>query len=105
MIVLQKTVPLERNLSLSALCKQHHVRNLSVFGSAARGAMRPVSDVDLLIEFGPGRAPSLAGLAKMREALELTPGVTSVDLATPSIFRNPYQRQSIFQDLKSLYVA
>ena len=38
---------------LAELCRQYHVRELSVFGSAARGEMRPDSDVDLLVEFIP----------------------------------------------------
>src|SRR5260370_26672170 len=38
---------------LADLCRQYHVRELSVFGSAARGEMRPDSDVDLLVEFLP----------------------------------------------------
>lgn len=29
------------------------MRELSVFGSAARGALRPDSDIDLLVEFQP----------------------------------------------------
>jgi len=35
------------------LCRQYHVRELSVFGSAAPGEMRPDSDIDLLVEFIP----------------------------------------------------
>ncbi len=38
---------------LADLCRQYHVRELSVFGSAARGEMRPESDVDLLVDFMP----------------------------------------------------
>src|SRR5437773_12457545 len=35
------------------LCRRYHVRELSLFGSAARGEMRPDSDIDLLVEFLP----------------------------------------------------
>ena len=31
---------------LADLCRQYRVRELSVFGSAARGEMRPDSDID-----------------------------------------------------------
>lgn len=31
------------------------IRRLAVFGSFARGAQTPTSDVDLLAEFGPGQ--------------------------------------------------
>ena len=38
---------------LAELCRRYFVRELAVFGSAARGEMRPDSDVDLLVEFMP----------------------------------------------------
>jgi uncharacterized protein len=40
--------------ALDSLCGSYRVRELSLFGSAARGEMRPDSDVDLLVEFQPG---------------------------------------------------
>ena len=36
---------------LADLCHRFRVRELSVFGSAARGEMRADSDIDLLVEF------------------------------------------------------
>lgn len=38
---------------LAQLCRRHHIRRLSLFGSALRGEERPNSDVDLLVEFEP----------------------------------------------------
>jgi predicted nucleotidyltransferase len=35
----------DRSTELSTLCRRHHVRRLSVFGSAARDEMRTDSDV------------------------------------------------------------
>ena len=35
------------------LCRRYRVRELSLFGSAAAGDMRPDSDIDLLVEFLP----------------------------------------------------
>jgi len=99
------SIALQYSPELAALCRQHHVRTLSLFGSAARGETRADSDVDLLIEFEVGQAPSLAGFARLRAALTQTLGVTSVDLATTSILRNPYRRQAILSDLKPLYAA
>ena len=34
--------------SLKELCRRYGVRELSYFGSAARGQMRPDSDIDIL---------------------------------------------------------
>ena len=76
-----------------------------MFASAARGEMRADSDIDLLVEFEAGHAPSLAGFSRLKEALAQTLGVPSIDLATTSILRNPYRRKSILIDLKPLYAA
>ena len=38
---------------LADLCERYRVRELSLFGSAARGDMRPDSDIDLLVDFLP----------------------------------------------------
>ena len=40
-------------------------RELSVFGSAARGEMRLDSDIDLLVDFLPEARPGLLGLWPM----------------------------------------
>lgn len=39
--------------ALAELCRRYRVRELSVFGSAARGETRPDSNIDLLLEFLP----------------------------------------------------
>ena len=39
------------SIGLERLCKEHGVRRLRIFGSAARGEERPDSDVDLIVEF------------------------------------------------------
>ena len=38
---------------LADLCRRYRVRELSLFGSAARGDMRADSDIDMLVEFLP----------------------------------------------------
>lgn len=45
------------------------VRRLALFGSHARGEATPDSDVDLLVEFEPGRK-SFEGLVSLAELLE-----------------------------------
>jgi predicted nucleotidyltransferase len=99
------TAALHNSAELTALCRQYHVRTLSLFGSASRDEATAQSDVDLLIEFEPGHAPSLAGFARLKVALGQALGVDSIDLATTSILRNPYRRQAILGDLKPLYAA
>ena len=48
--------------AVAAICSRRRIRELAVFGSAARGDMRPDSDVDILVEFEPGAHPGLGFL-------------------------------------------
>lgn len=76
-----------------------------MFGSAAREEMHPGSDIDLLVEFEPGQSPSLAGFSRLKQRLAEILGTDRIDLATPSILRNPYRRREILRDLTDLYAA
>jgi len=67
---------------LAALCRRHGIRRLSLFGSVLRGTDRPGSDVDLLVEFEPGRTPGFLGLATIELELSDLLGGRSVDLRT-----------------------
>jgi hypothetical protein len=42
-----------------------------------------------------GYSPSLAGFARLKQELEATLAVASIDLATRAILRNPYRRQAM----------
>jgi predicted nucleotidyltransferase len=68
--------------ALDALCRRHHIRRLSLFGSVLKGAARPDSDVDLLVEFEPGHEPGLLALAGIESALSALLGGRRVDLRT-----------------------
>lgn len=54
------------------ICAKHGARNVRVFGSFARGEATPDSDLDLLIDAGPGRTPFFPGglLMDLQELLE-----------------------------------
>jgi len=56
--------------TLRTFCKRWGIRELALFGSAARGELRAESDVDLLVSFEPGRRVSLLDLAEMEMELE-----------------------------------
>ena len=49
-------IPLE---TISEICRRFRVRELAMFGSAARGELRAESDVDLMVDFVPGYHPGL----------------------------------------------
>ena len=44
---------------MTEICRRYRVKELAIFGSAARGQMRPESDLDLLVEFEPDADLSL----------------------------------------------
>lgn len=68
---------------LGELCRRHSIRRLSLFGSILKGAERPDSDVDLLVEFEPGSEPGLLALAGIEAELSALLGGRRVDLRTP----------------------
>jgi predicted nucleotidyltransferase len=88
---------------LERLCRRFHIRKLALFGSAARGEMKPDSDVDLMVEFEPGRAPSLWDSPGLNEEFSALFGNRAVDIVPPEVLRNPYRRKTIQRDLKVLY--
>ncbi len=69
--------------TVASYCKKHHIRKLSLFGSALRDDFGTGSDVDILVEFEPGKAPSFFRLFDMEEELSALLGGRKVDLRTP----------------------
>ena len=53
------------------IAARHGARNVRVFGSVARGDATSESDIDLLVETGPGTSPWFPGglVAELEEAL------------------------------------
>jgi predicted nucleotidyltransferase len=91
--------------ALAALCRKYGVRKLSVFGSAARGEMKPGSDVDLMVEFDAASTTSLWDYPAMQEDFSVLFDRRKVAFASPEILRNPFRRKTILPDLKTLYEA
>jgi integrase/predicted nucleotidyltransferase len=55
---------------IAGFCRRNHIRRLAVFGSALRDDFSPESDVDLLVEFEPGRVPGMLRISGMELELE-----------------------------------
>ena len=90
---------------LAGLCRRHGIRRLSLFGPAARGELRPESNIDLLAEFGPQTAPAAREYVAMEaEFCALFEG-REVRLAAPSVLDDPRRRESILRDLRVLFEA
>jgi predicted nucleotidyltransferase len=79
----EKSIRLPRD-KIADFCKRNRIRKLSLFGSALKGELRKHSDIDLLVEFQPGEAPSLFDLARMERELSKLLRGRKVDLRTPN---------------------
>ena len=86
---------------IEEFCKKHHIRKLSLFGSALRDDYTPESDLDILVEFDPAHIPGLIRLAGME--IELT-GLLGrkVDMRTAQDL-SPYFRENVLSSAKVQY--
>ncbi len=94
----QIEIPLE---PIAAFCRQHHIRRLSLFGSVLREEFQAASDVDVLVEFEPGRTPGFA-LIRMQDELSALLGGREIDLITPK-FLNHRIRDRVLAEAEVLY--
>ena len=86
---------------LEDFCRRNHIRKLAFFGSVLRDDFGPDSDVDVLVEFEPGKTPGFAFFG-MQEELSTILGY-KVDLNTPG-FLSKYFRDEITREAKVEYV-
>lgn len=82
---------------IASLCRRHRIRRLSLFGSQLAGSAGPASDIDLLVEFEPGAAPGLLGLARIEVELSALLAGQRVDLRTPEDLSRHFREQVIAQ--------
>ena len=87
---------------IAAFCRRNHIRTLSLFGSAMRSDFEPDSDIDVLVEFRPGRVPGLAFFRMQRELSEILG--RKVDLNTPEDL-SPCFRHDVLMSAEDLYVT
>jgi predicted nucleotidyltransferase len=80
---------------LAEFCRRNHIRRLAFFGSVLSDDFRPDSDIDVLVEFEPGKAPGL-GFFALEEELSRMLG-RPVDLNTPG-FLSPLFRDQMRQE-------
>ena len=87
--------------ALTGFCRQHHIQRLSLFGSVLRPDFKPESDIDVLVEFQPGKTPGFLKLAGMEEELSILIGGRKVDLRTPRDL-SPHFRERVLKEAKVL---
>jgi predicted nucleotidyltransferase len=93
--------------ALKNICARFKVKELSLFGSAVAGELKPDSDVDIMVEFKPDASPSLFDMVELREELKVLFG-REVDLVSKSAVlnhHNPIRKKSILERAEMLYAA
>ncbi|NJK73391.1 MAG: nucleotidyltransferase family protein [Microcoleus sp. SU_5_6] len=86
---------------IEQFCQRHHIRKLSLFGSVLRDDFTPESDIDLLVEFEPGKTPGFFKIVSMEmELSEMLEG-RKIDLRTPNelsiYFREKVMAEAVVQ--------
>lgn len=89
--------------AIAEFCRRHGVARLALFGSILRDDFGPESDIDVLVEFPPGRTPSLLDLGGQLMELREILG-RDVDLKTPG-FLSRHFRDRVVREAKTLYAA
>lgn len=90
---------------IAEFCRRWGIVELALFGSAARGALRPDSDIDLLASFHEESTRTLFDEARMELELEQMLG-RPVDLISRSAVEatdNPIRRNEILSSAVTVY--
>jgi predicted nucleotidyltransferase len=90
--------------TIAAFCEKWQIVEFALFGSAARGELRPDSDIDVMLQFAPEAHRSLYDLVDIKDELSGMFG-RDVDILEKGFIKNPYRRRSIARDLTVLYAA
>lgn len=91
-------IPRER---IADFCRRNHIRRLALFGSVLRDDFTPASDIDVLVEFEPGKTPGFA-FFRMQDELSQLLG-RRADLRTPQEL-SKYFRDEVLAEAEELYV-
>ena len=92
-----------RKSQITAFCRRHQVRRLSVFGSVLGENFGPDSDVDVLVEFEPEAQVGFMALSRMQRELSVLMG-RPVDLV-PREGLKPIIREEVLSSAEELYAA
>jgi len=85
---------------LKSFCQNHHIRQLSFFGSVVRDDFGPQSDIDVLVEIEPGHIPGFNFFLMEAELSQLLG--RKVDLQTLN-FLSPEIRHSVLAEAVPAY--
>ena len=98
MTTLNIDIPQEQ---ITDFCREHHIRQLSLFGSVLRNDFSDDSDIDVLVEFERGHTPGLAFFSMQRELSEVIG--RQVDLNTANDL-DPSFRRAVLDEAQVFYL-
>ncbi|UCC40320.1 MAG: nucleotidyltransferase family protein [Candidatus Aminicenantes bacterium] len=99
---MNKQISIQKD-KIARFCKKHHIQRLAIFGSSLRNDFGPESDIDILVDFEPGRTPGFFKLFEMEDELSTLFGVRKVDLRTPQDL-SQYFREKVIKDAEVQYI-
>jgi hypothetical protein len=85
---------------VAEFCRRNHIRRLALFGSVLRDDFTPTSDVDVLVEFEPGRTPGFAFFGMQEELSEILG--RKVDLNTAACLSRHF-RDEVLAEAEPVY--
>ena len=91
---------------VAEFCRANGIVSLAIFGSALREDFGPESDIDVLVEFAPGRTPGFGFVTMAAELSELFG--REVDVLTRSSVersRNYIRRKAILESAETVIYA
>jgi uncharacterized protein len=97
------TITPDQQDRINALCRRYGVARMRLFGSTVVGSATPQSDVDVMLEFASGHAPSAFALIDLQDALSAVFEGRPVDIAFAGILNNPYRRRAIEPQLQTVF--
>ena len=89
---------------ISVFCDQYQIRRLALFGSVLRDNFRADSDIDMIVEFLPGKRVGMLAMARIERELSAIFGGRKVDLRTPAELSR-YFRDDVMQKAEVCYDA
>jgi predicted nucleotidyltransferase len=97
-------IPAEK---IADFCRRWKIKRLAIFGSAAKGELRPASDIDLLVTFCQGADWTMFDHFTMEEELSCLFGrdVDLISLRAVEENPNPISRREILNSARQIYAA
>jgi predicted nucleotidyltransferase len=98
-----RSILLEKQPEIAAICRRYNVRELALFGSALGPEFRQDSDIDLMVEFKSGARVGLLEFSKLQQELE-TLLCRKVDLVSKRGLK-PVIRERVLQQAEAVYAG